>query len=183
MSQPFKNWLWIIACHSSHWSLPDDSNVGFRLGVGQGNNCSIASNGTAGRSARQTEPLRAAPERERQDESIRDPGSAAAVFPQDLARYQNRSVSRDRVADDSKTRTAGIARNRRWVCCSWIGFSRSYPKRTFCAIGPQDKPDSSVTLIYFQIKGDSLNSSSTSTQIGNIGLAASFIALAASLGY
>jgi hypothetical protein len=46
----------------------------------------------------------------------------------------------------------------------------------------QDTPDSSVTLIYFRIKGDSLNSSSTSTQIGNIALAASFIVLAAALG-
>src|SRR6266702_2729534 len=43
-------------------------------------------NGTAGGSVRQTHPLRAAPERERHDESIRDPGSAATSFAQGLAR-------------------------------------------------------------------------------------------------
>lgn len=45
-----------LLVHPSHWSLPDDSNVGFRLCVAQGNSGGIPSNGTAGRSVRQTHP-------------------------------------------------------------------------------------------------------------------------------
>jgi hypothetical protein len=37
--------------------------------------------------------------------------------------------------------------------------------------------------LFFPVKGDSLNSSSTSTEVGNIALAASFVVLAAALGY